>query len=132
MDYTRETLERVAFKSRGKWYLAQQVDAFIDEVADSARRDFQEVQELREERDRLREENARLRRELEKAQSAPAVLPGEERQRRVLQDLEQERDELIRDIKALRDYRERFRQAVEEDAQALLGQAKSLPSEKLL
>ena len=132
MDYTRETLERVAFKSRGKWYLAQQVDAFIDEVADSARRDSLEAQELREERDRLREENARLRRELEKAQSAPAVLPGEERQRRVLQDLEQERDELIRDIKALRDYRERFRQAVEEDAQALLGQAKSLPSEKLL
>ncbi len=132
MDYTRETLERVAFKSRGKWYLAQQVDAFIDEVADSARRDSQEAQELREERDRLREENARLRRELEKAQSAPAALPAEERQRRVLQDLEQERDELIRDIKALRDYRERFRQAVEEDAQALLGQAKSLPSEKLL
>ena len=132
MDYTRETLERVAFKSRGKWYLAQQVDAFIDEVADSARRDSLEAQELREERDRLREENARLRRELEKAQSAPAALPAEERQRRVLQDLEQERDELIRDIKALRDYRERFRQAVEEDAQALLGQAKSLPSEKLL
>ena len=56
----------------------------------------------------------------------------EARQRRVCQELERERDSLIGDIKALRRFRESFRQAVEEDAQSLLRRAESLPSERLL
>ena len=48
------------------------------------------------------------------------------------QELERERDSLIGDIKALRRFRESFRQAVEEDAQSLLRRAESLPSERLL
>ena len=47
-------------------------------------------------------------------------------------DLERERDSLLQDIKALRRFRESFRQAVEEDAQSLLRQVEGLPSEKLL
>ena len=31
MDRAREALLRAQFKSKGKWYLAQQVDAFLEE-----------------------------------------------------------------------------------------------------
>ena len=51
---------------------------------------------------------------------------------RCASDLERERDSLLQDIKALRRFRESFRQAVEEDAQSLLRQVEGLPSEKLL
>lgn len=160
MDYTKESLERVSFQTRGKWYLAEQVDAFLDELSDSVERDAQtasqwrrerddlrkEKERLQQERDALRQENARLKKEreearageqaaltqLQAAQEKLAASPGEERRRRVCQDLEQERDQLISDIKALRSYRETCRKAVEEDARALLRQVERLPSEKLL
>ena len=69
---------------------------------------------------------------MQAVQEKLAASPGEERRRRVCQDLEQERDQLISDIKALRSYRETCRKAVEEDARALLRQVERLPSEKLL
>lgn len=72
----------------------------------------------------LQEARARLAQWEETSQEA--------RQRRVCQELERERDSLIGDIKALRRFRESFRQAVEEDAQSLLRRAESLPSERLL
>ena len=119
MDYTKESLERVSFQTRGKWYLAEQVDAFLDELSDSVERDAQtasqwrrerddlrkEKERLQQERDALRQENARLKKEreearageqaaltqLQAAQEKLAASPGEERRRRVCQDLEQER-----------------------------------------
>ena len=58
--------------------------------------------------------------------------PPEDPRLPVCRDLERERDSLLQDIKALRRFRESFRQAVEEDAQSLLRQVEGLPSEKLL
>ena len=110
MDYTKESLERVSFQTRGKWYLAEQVDAFLDELSDSVERDAQtasqwrrerddlrkEKERLQQERDALRQENARLKKEreearageqaaltqLQAAQEKLAASPGEERRRR--------------------------------------------------
>ena len=77
----------------------------------------------------------RLAQELQEARARLAQweeTSQEARQRRVCQELERERDSLIGDIKALRRFRESFRQAVEEDAQSLRRRVESLPSERLL
>lgn len=99
------------------------------------RRTGREREALEGEAHSLRQENARLTQELQEARARLAQweeASQEARQRRVCQELERERDSLIGDIKALRRFRESFRQAVEEDAQSLLRRAESLPSEKLL
>ena len=89
----------------------------------------------------LREEwMARLAQATEEAQGLRERLRALERESRAArtpaqgetQPLEAERDQLIADIKALRRFRESFREAVRKDAQALLEQAEGLPSEKLL
>lgn len=125
MERSQQALGRAQFRAKGKWYLAQEVDSLLEELSVCLEEDRQdwEIQEkkLREERDSLLQEKDRLAQELQEA-----------RQRRVCQELERERDSLIGDIKALRRFRESFRQAVEEDAQSLLRRAESLPSEKLL
>ena len=108
MERSQQALGRAQFRAKGKWYLAQEVDSLLEELSVCLEEDRQdwEIQEkkLREEGDSLLQEK----------------------------ELERERDSLIGDIKALRRFRESFRQAVEEDAQSLLRRAESLPSEKLL
>ena len=146
MDLTKQTLEGAQFRSRGKWYLAEQVDEFLEALKASVEEDCREEEQAAREAQRLKEENTRLQQALEAAQKSGEELsrqleearkelvsrPAEERQRRVCQELEQERDELIEDIKALRSFRESFRQAVVRDGEQLLGQVKALPSEELL
>lgn len=146
MDLTKQTLEGAQFRSRGKWYLAEQVDTFLEALKASVEEDCREEEQAAREAQRLKEENTRLQealeaaqksgeelsRQLEKARKELVSRPAEERQRRVCQELEQERDELIEDIKALRSFRESFRQAVVRDGEQLLGQVKALPSEELL
>lgn len=146
MDLTKQTLEGAQFRSRGKWYLAEQVDTFLEALKASVEEDCREEEQAAREAQRLKEENTRLQQALEAAQKSGEKLsrqleearkelvsrPAEERQRRVCQELEQERDELIEDIKALRSFRESFRQAVVRDGEQLLGQVKALPSEELL
>ena len=139
MERSQEALGRTQFRAKGKWYLAQEVDSLLEELSVCLEEDRQdwEIQEkkLREGRDSLLQEKDRLTQELQEARARLAQweeTSQEARQRRVCQELERERDSLIGDIKALRRFRESFRQAVEEDAQSLLRRAKSLPSEKLL
>lgn len=132
MERSQEALGRAQFRAKGKWYLAQEVDSLLEELSVCLEEDRQdwEIQEKK-----LREENARLAQDLQEARARLAQweeTSQEARQRRVCQELERERDSLIGDIKALRRFRESFRQAVEEDAQSLLRRAESLPSEKLL
>lgn len=139
MERSQQALGRAQFRAKGKWYLAQEVDSLLEELSvclEEGRQDW-EIQEkkLREERDSLLQEKDRLTQELQEARARLAQweeASQEARQRRVCQELERERDSLIGDIKALRRFRESFRQAVEEDAQSLLRRAESLPSEKLL
>ena len=132
MERSQQALGRAQFRAKGKRYLAQEVDSLLEELSVCLEEDMQdwEIQEKK-----LREENARLAQDLQEARARLAQweeTSQEARQRRVCQELERERDSLIGDIKALRRFRESFRQAVEEDAQSLLRRAESLPSEKLL
>ncbi len=142
MELNRKALEDVKFRSRGRWYDAQQVDAFLEELTvavDEEERKLegsrQEVQTLSRKLDVLRRENQRLWQELNALREAPLPAPepeAVEAARRKCRELEQERDGLIEDVKALRRFRETFRKAVEKDAGDLLEQAGSLGSEKLL
>lgn len=138
MKLTKKTLEDVRFRSRGRWYDGEQVDSFLEELTvavDEAERDLEkagrEVSSQREELEALRAENLRLRQELDslRAQAAP---DSREARRQVCRELSRERDSLIQDIKALRRFREAFRESVERDAAALSRQAKELGSDQLL
>ena len=134
MELTREALAQVKFRTRGQWYDALQVDQFIEELMAAADRQEEESRLLRE------EWMARLAQATEEAQGLRERLRALERESRAAcspaqgetQPLEEERDQLIADIKALRRFRESFREAVRKDAQELLEQAEGLPSEKLL
>ena len=133
MERSQQALGRAQFRAKGKWYLAQEVDSLLEELSVCLEEDGREREALEGEARSLRQENARLAQELQEARLARWEETSQEaRQRRVCQELERERDSLIGDIKALRRFRESFRQAVEEDAQSLLRRAESLPSEKLL
>lgn len=150
MELTREALRAVEFRSRGQWYQARQVDQFIEELTvavDQAQRErdtlCQELKEARCQREELEARAAALEEEaqalaqekavLEEALAAQPKRPAwEERQHRVLEDLSAERDQLIADIKALRQFREDFRAAVEGDARAFLEKASTLASEEVL
>lgn len=134
MELTREALAQVKFRTRGQWYDALQVDQFIEELMAAADRQGEESRLLRE------EWMARLAQATEEAQGLRERLRALERESRAArspaqgetQPLEEERDQLIADIKALRRFRESFREAVRKDAQALLSQVGDLDSEKML
>ena len=134
MELTREALAQVKFRTRGQWYDALQVDQFIEELMAAADRQEEESRLLRE------EWMARLAQATEEAQGLRERLRALERESRAArspaqgetQPLEAERDQLIADIKALRRFRESFREAVRRDAQALLSQVGDLGSEKML
>lgn len=134
MELTREALAQVKFRTRGQWYDALQVDQFIEELMAAADRQEEESRLLRE------EWMARLAQATEEAQTLRERLHALERESRAAgspaqgenRQLEEERDQLIADIKALRRFRESFREAVRKDAQALLSQVGDLGSEKML
>lgn len=134
MELTKEALAQVKFRTRGQWYDALQVDQFIEELMAAADRQEEESRLLRE------EWMARLAQATEEAQGLRERLRALERESRAArspaqgetQPLEAERDQLIADIKALRRFRESFREAVRKDAQALLSQVGDLDSEKML
>ncbi len=150
MKLTKEDLEKVKFQSHGRWYNAQQVDAFLDELAvaaDGAERDLGEAQKrlraLNQQVEELLEENRQLREQREAPATAPDPQPIASRRRELEQrlreveeeenrELKKERDRLIQDIKALRSFRETFRKAVEEDAAALETQLRRFGSDHLL
>lgn len=134
MELTKEALAQVKFRTRGQWYDALQVDQFIEELMAAADRQEEESRLLRE------EWMARLAQATEEAQGLRERLRALERESRAArtpaqgetQPLEAERDQLIADIKALRRFRESFREAVRKDAQELLSQVGDLGSEKML
>lgn len=134
MELTREALAQVKFRTRGQWYDALQVDQFIEELMAAMDQQEEEARLLRE------EWMARLAQATEEAQGLRERLRALERESRAArtpaqgetQPLEAERDQLIADIKALRRFRESFREAVRKDAQELLSQVGDLGSEKML
>ena len=135
MERVEETLKRASFSARGKWYLAAEVDQFLEELAVAQQEDTREREETEEKLRGLRRENVRLEKELKASQAALKrwkEQSSQERQRRVCQELERERDQLIQDIKALRQFRETFRDAVAQDAERLIKQMEELTSPQLL
>ena len=47
MDLTKELLAGASFRAKGKWYAAQQVDAFLEELSVRLEEDSREREELR-------------------------------------------------------------------------------------
>lgn len=139
MDRAKEAVRGARFQAKGKWYLAQDVDRFLEELTVLLEEDSREqtelsgrVRSLQEECQRLQGEADRLQKELEEQKAAPPPAPPAESRRQRCWELEAERDELIQDIKALLRFREEFRQAVQQDVEGILGQLDVLSSQKLL
>ncbi len=131
MELTKKVLEDVKFKTRGKWYNGQQVDVFLDEMAVAAEEAERERAADRERLALLKGRIDELQREKEELQKRIAFL--EEALDRESSDKSRaERDRLIKDIKALKSFREAFRDSVEHDAATLTEQVKVLESDKLL
>lgn len=142
MELTRKALNEVKFHTRGKWYNGRQVDEFIQELTvclDEAGREHdslkREAEKLRQELELARKENAGLEQELKSLRESASGAQRddiEEHRRKICEELEWERDKLISDIKVLHRFRETFKEAVEQDANALLASIGRLDSKKLL
>lgn len=129
MELTKQALENVKFRSRGKWYDAGQVDAFLDELMVAAETAQRELTETRSRAKALSQQMEALQ---EEKQALLVKIQALEEQGKETLEKKQERDRLIQDIKALRAFRETFRNAVEQDAASLSEQMKQLDSDKLL
>ncbi len=120
MELNRQVLDDVKFETKGRWYNADQVDEFLEELAESVEQAQAEVAHLRQEVRGLKSEIRTVR--AEKSQL----------EHRHDYDLEREQSRLLDDVKALKQFREQFRRAVEQDARQLLEQTRSLGSDRLL
>lgn len=136
MELSKKALEEVTFHTRGRWYRGDEVDAFLEELVVSVDQAERERLELRQELKDLKGQVAKLQEALRGKEAECGSLREEKapltRGERICQDLEQERDELIAEIKQLRRFREEFRDAVRGDAKALLGYLEELSSDQLL
>lgn len=122
MGHTSEVLRQVRLQAQGEWYPARQVNALLEELSACAEEDARRGEALERDAQALRERVQRLEGALKRAGQRTPGFSQEAVQRRVCEVLELERDGLIQDIKALRHYRESYRQAVEEEARKLLVQ----------
>lgn len=120
MELNRQVLDDVKFETKGRWYNADQVDEFLEELADS-------VDQAQAEVARLRQEVRGLKGEIRAARAEKSQW-----EHRRDYELEREQSRLLDDVKALKQFREQFRRAIEQDARQLLDQARSLGSDHLL
>ena len=120
MELNRQVLDDVKFETKGRWYNADQVDEFLEELAESV--------------DQAQVETARLRQELRGLKSEVRTLRAEKSQLEHRHDYELEREQarLLEDVKALKQFRDQFRRAVEQDARQVLDQVRSMGSDRLL
>lgn len=147
MKLTKQALTSVRFRTRGRWYHAGQVDAFLEELlvaVDEAERSMEEhknivrtltkqLEESKEEVSRLQQQAADFQQNAEQAKAALKKEAQAAAERKLLcRELERERDRLIQDICALQDFREEFRTSIQRDADSLTEQIKDLGSDKLL
>lgn len=136
----KKALEEVTFRARGKWYDGRQVDEFIEKMivaAEQGRREIEtlqrEIQNMNWKLETLKQENAHLWQELNAAKSTALSQPAPSKPIPPEQpSLEQQRADLLQDIKDLRRFRDAFRKAVEKDAGALADSLRDMDSSKLL
>lgn len=133
MKLAKQQVVDVEFRTKGKWYDAKQVDDFLDELTVATEAAEQELSEAHEtarqltlEVEALRKENAELRVKLEESAAQPS---GGTPERELP---EQERARLLEDIKALRAFRERFREAVARDIETFSEETRHFASDDLL
>lgn len=120
MELNRQVLDDVKFETKGRWYNADQVDEFLEELAESV--------------EQAQAETAHLRGELRGLKSEIRTLRAEKSRLEHQHDYELEREQarLLEDVKALKQFREQFRKAVEQDARQVLEQVRSMGSDRLL
>lgn len=140
VEAMKKALEEVTFRARGKWYDGRQVDEFIEKMivaAEQGRREIEtlqrEIQNMNWKLETLKQENAHLWQELNAAKSTALSQPAPSKPIPPEQpSLEQQRADLLQDIKDLRRFRDAFRKAVEKDAGALADSLRDMDSSKLL
>ncbi len=123
MDELRDALENAVFRTKGHWYRKEEVDDFLRGLTVGLEKEQEDSREKEERIKRLEERAAQLEKKLE----AQAV-----RGSRIYEDLREEREELIEQIRLLYRLREEFRRRVQKDAQTLLQEVGGLPSDELL
>lgn len=147
MQLTKEALENITFQTKGKWYRAEQVDTFIDELAAALDAHNNENLQLKQEINRLMQELDGKNKALAAKAAAPVtvtapapkpVAPQPQlggvyvHQKKVCEELEKEQDALIESIKMLRRFRENFKQSVKEDMEKLNKELDNMESNGLL
>ena len=92
------------------------------------------LEELAESVEQAQAEVARLRQEVRGLKSEIRTVRAEKSQLEHRHDYELEREQarLLEDVKALKQFREQFRRAIEQDARQVLDQARSMGSDRLL
>ena len=95
---------------------------------------IRELEELAESVEQAQAEVARLRQEVRGLKSEIRTVRAEKSQLEHRHDYELEREQarLLEDVKALKQFREQFRRAIEQDARQVLDQARSMGSDRLL
>lgn len=125
--------EQMNFRTKGKWYLAEDVDNALNRLAVEREELSRELEALKR---RLRTEAGNA--EDTSAQKTGPVLPEGNiensvlHQKKVREELEQERDELIHTIRMLRRLRDTFQASIRRDAQMLTGKLDEMESKGIL
>lgn len=135
MELNKMAIKNVKFKSRGKWYLSQQVDEYMCELSEAVGNLNSENSGLKEqlsELEAVRAENARLKTQVEELKSKAKPDMSIEHKRRVCEELEQDRDRLIESIGMLRSFREAFSESVKQDIKKLSESVEGMESYELL
>lgn len=152
MELTKNSLESIRFKTKGKWYDAIQVDDFIDEVIEkatelNAEKDKQDADMLQ-----LQQENYELKQELESQKQnvgASASESSNDPQKRIEElenenarlrsqaatgqsGLEAEKSQLVEDIKVLRNFRDEFKKTLKSDAEKVIDKLNAMDSDDLI
>ncbi len=123
MNELRDALQNTEFRTKGHWYRKEEVDDFIRGLRVALEKEQEDRQKQEEKLNALEERASELERKLE----AQAV-----RSSRICEDLREEREELMEQIRLLHRLREEFRHRVQKDAQAILQEMGELPSDQLL
>lgn len=142
MEFSRDELENLKFKTKGKWYSAVEVDEAIDKLSVSAQELLQENADLVKENSQLKKEKTEALSKAEKLEREISVLKNKakqnagsntiEHQRKVCEELEAHRDELINDIKTLRLFRDNFKKVIQDDIDSMSEKLKELEADGIL
>lgn len=141
MEFSIEELENLKFKTKGKWYSAVEVDAAIDKLSVSVQEILQENADLLKENSKLKD-NSELLARADKSEKEISALKEQiktkassntiEHQRKVCEELEAHRDELINDIKTLRQFRDNFKKVIQSDIDSMSLKLRELEADEIL